>query len=358
MRRVSVAHAKPGMVLGRAVYDLRGQIVLDHGGTLTEENLALIVRSGTAEILVEDPRVADVPVGSLFPAYLEAKAVQALHVLLMPNLGAAGGVTAEHLIGVRPVVHQMAERLFPAVLGEPDLTGSSSLQGYDYVHPAKVAGLSMLIGRAAGFTKEEIRKLGIAAMLQNIGYLSLPPGILERAGPLAEDDWQHVRKHPEYGTKILANSGLDADVMSVIAQHHERWNGSGYPEGRKGDAISPLAQIIALGDTYHSLLSKRPHREALRPHEAVEFIVAYSGELFDPELTQFFARRIPQYPAGLGVRLSTGEMGIVSNPNAGHIARPIVRICLSADGRPVAQPYDLDLSERECMKKLIVEVLL
>ncbi len=166
-----------------------------------------------------------------------------------------------------------------------------------------------------------------------------------------------MRKHPQHATTLLANSGLDADVMSAIEQHHERWDGSGYPARRKGDEISPLAQIISLADTYHALLSKRPHRDPLRPHEAVEFVVAYSGELFDPELTQFFARKIPQYPAGLGVRLSTGETGIISNPNLGHIARPIVRICYER-GRPLGQPYDLNLADRDCMNKLIVEVLL
>ncbi len=112
-----------------------------------------------------------------------------------------------------------------------------------------------------------------------------------------------------------------------------------------------------MADTYHSLLSRRPHRQALRPQDAVEFIVAYSGELFDPELVQVFARQIPQYPAGLAVKLSSGEVGIVSNPNIGHIARPIVRIC-AENGENLKEPYDLDLSRPERMTKLITEVLL
>lgn len=357
MRRVSVAHSKPGMVLGRAVYDIRGNLVLNEGDRLTEDNVGLLTRSGTAEILIEDPRVADVPVGSLYSAYWEAKAVQALHVLLVLNEGVTEGLKSSDLIGLRPVVHNMVERLFPKILGDPDLSGLSTLQGYDYVHPVKVAGLSMLIGRVAGLSREEIHKLGMAAMLQNIGYLWLPQGTMEKAEPLTEDDWQHVRKHPENGAKILADSELDTDIITAIEQHHERWNGSGYPEGRKGGEISPLAQIIALSDTFHSLLSARPQRKAFRPHEAVEFVVAYSGDLFDPELVQFFARRIPQYPAGLAVKLSSGEVGIISDPNAGQIARPIIRICY-VNGSPVAAPFDLDLSQRECMNKMIVEVLL
>ena len=89
----------------------------------------------------------------------------------------------------------------------------------------------------------------------------------------------------------------------------------------------------------------------------MEFIVAYSGAMFDPKLAQIFARRVPQYPAGLGVKLSTGEVGIISDPNIGHIARPIVRICVE-NGEVVEKPFDLDLSLRECMDKLIVQVLL
>ena len=345
------------MVLGRAVYDTRGHLVLGERDRLTEESLGVLARSGSAEVLIEDPRVADVPVGSLFSAQLEAKAIQALHVLLVTHEGTTDGIGPQDLVAIQPWVHKMAQRLFPDILGDPELSGVASLRGYDYIHLVKVTGLSMLIGRLAGLGQEELVKLGMAAMLENVGYLSLPPELLEKSGTLTVDEWQHVQRHPKHSAAMLAGSGLDQDVIRAIEQHHERWSGSGYPEGRKGEEIALFARIIALADTYHALLSKRPQREAFKPHEAVEFIVAYSGESFDPELAQIFARRTPQYPAGLGVKLSTGEVGIISNPNAGHIARPVVRVCFE-NGSPVEPPYDLDLSERTCMNKIIVEVLL
>ena len=194
-------------------------------------------------------------------------------------------------------------------------------------------------------------------MLENIGYLSLPPEVMEKDGSLTEEEWQHIRRHPQESATMLAESGLEAEVITAVTQHHERWDGSGYPEGRKGEEISLFARIIALADTFHALLSKRPHRPAFKPHEAVEFIVAYSGAMFDPKLAQIFARRVPQYPAGLGVKLSTGEVGIISDPNIGHIARPIVRICVE-NGEVVEKPFDLDLSLRESMDKIIIQVLL
>ena len=357
MRRVSVGKAKAGMVLGRAVYDIQGHLLLAREDKLTEEGLGLLARSGSSEILIEDPRVADVLVGSLFSAQMEAKAIQGLRLLLVTHEGTTELIGSNDLIGIQPHVNAMMQRLSPDIMGDPDLSGFATLQGYDYVHPVKVAGLAMLIGRFAELGAEDLVKLGMAALLQNVGYLSLPPGILEKSGAYTENDWYDVRKHPHYSVQLLAKSGLDEDSLQAIAQHHERWSGAGYPEGREGDDISLFARIIALADTYHALLSKRPHRKAFKPHEAVEFIVAYSGDLFDPDLAQIFARKIPQYPAGLGVKLSTGETGIVSNPNAGHIARPIVRICFE-NGEPVREPYDLDLSDPRCMSKLIVKVLL
>ena len=284
MRRVSVAKAKAGMVLGRAVFDTRGRLVLGDGDKLTTKNLSLLARSGSAEILIEDPRVADTVVVSLFSAQWEAKAVQALHTLLVSQEGTTEGVTPGDILAVQPWLNKMVERLFPEVLGEPELSGSASVKGYDYIHPVKVAALAMLIGRYAELGQADLTKLSMAAMLENIGYLSLPPEVMEKDGSLTEEEWQHIRRHPQESATMLAESGLEAEVITAVTQHHERWDGSGYPEGRKGEEISLFARIIALADTFHALLSKRPHRPAFKPHEAVEFIVAYSGAMFDPKL--------------------------------------------------------------------------
>ncbi|MCH8815341.1 MAG: HD domain-containing protein [Chloroflexi bacterium] len=210
---------------------------------------------------------------------------------------------------------------------------------------------------------EAVVETGNAAVLMNIGYLALPPGTLDvddfslTQGVATGENMQQIRKHPDEAVAMLANSGLDVGVVRAIREHHERWNGSGYPHGRKGDEISLTGQIVAIADVYHSLVSARSDRPAYKPHEAIEFIVAYSGELFSPALAQVFARRIPQYPAGVGVKLNTGEVAIVSNPNVGHIARPTVRIC-AKEGKAVKKPYDLDLSLAENMRILITEVLL
>jgi HD-GYP domain-containing protein (c-di-GMP phosphodiesterase class II) len=345
------------MVLGRAVYDIRGQLVLADGEKLTKDSLGLLARSGTAEILVEDPRVADVLVGSLYSARTEAKAIQALRLLMTSIEGRTEGISEAEILGIYPQVSEMAKRLIPEIAGEPEVSGPLTLQGYDYIHAVKVAGVAMLLGRYSDMGRDELVELGIAAMLSNVGYAALPPGILDEPQPLSESEEAALHTHPVEGAKLLINSGLSDLALRGIEQHHERWDGSGYPEGRKGDEISLYAQIIAVADTYHALLSKRPHRKPFKPHEAVEFVIAFAGQLFEPTLIHHFARRMPQYPSGLGVKLSTGEIGIISDPNAGHIARPIVRICFQ-NGEALKEPYDLDLSDEKTMNKIITEVLL
>jgi HD-GYP domain-containing protein (c-di-GMP phosphodiesterase class II) len=194
-------------------------------------------------------------------------------------------------------------------------------------------------------------------MLQNIGYLALPRGILDKPGALSPDEERHLREHPTLGAKMLAKSGLHADVIRAIEEHHERPDGSGYPEGRKGDQICLFARVISMADTYHSLLCRRAHRGPVKIDKAGKFVAACGGELFDPQLAAIFARSIPQYPVGLPVKLNSGEIGIVCDSNAEHVARPVVRICIQY-GVPVRIPYDLDLSDSRQKDKLIAEVLL
>ncbi len=149
---------------------------------------------------------------------------------------------------------------------------------------------------------------------------------------------------------------FEPEVIRAVLEHHERWDGSGYPQRLKGEEISPYARLIAIADTYYELVSRRPDRPAYMPHEAVEFILAYSGELFDPELVQMFARVVPLYPTGTTVELSTGELGIISNANLGHIGRPVVRICFDAKSRIVRRPYDINLAEAQYQRRLIIAV--
>ena len=182
--------------------------------------------------------------------------------------------------------------------------------------------------------------------------------MMDEPTSLTAIETHEVHQHCQYGYQILNEYASVAPVITqTIFEHHERWDGSGYPRGLKGSDISPYARILAITDTYYALVSRRPHRQIYWPHEAIEFIMAYSGELFNPELARLFTKLVPLYPTGVMVKLNTGETGIISDPRPGFIGRPTVRICSDKHLEELAKPYDMDLTESEHQHRLVTDVV-
>ena len=342
------------MVLARPVYDNGGFLLIHVGEKLDQEHLNSLSIYGIGDLIIQDSRVGDITVQSLVAPELEAAVIQSLRQLITESMGSSI-IEDELLKQVETSVYAMVRASFPEVVGEANSNGCLSLQDYQYAQPARVATLAMLIGRKAGYDVFDLTKMGLASLLMNIGYVLVPKGALENPNSLMEKIRQDIPRHPQRGAEILrVYQHLGNDVVDAVEQHHERWDGTGFPARLRGEEISPFARIIAIADTYYELVSIQADRPAYMPHEAAEFILAYSGELFDPEFVKVFSRLIPLYSTGTTVKLNGGAIGIVSNSNLGHIARPVVRICY--DGRHLRRPFDINLSEKEHQDQLIVEV--
>ncbi|MEE8419716.1 MAG: HD domain-containing phosphohydrolase, partial [Dehalococcoidales bacterium] len=344
MRRISVQYAQPGMVLSMDVYDSYGNVVLPQGTRLTFDNVSAIGRMGGGELFFEDRRVDDVPVTPLMPARLEGDAARRLYALQNETEAALRNVTGNPVINSTPAekaIYSMVEQYFPVVIGEANATGCYSLQDYNCIHPVQVASLSMLMGKKLGYKQAQLSELGMAALIENIGYLALPAGMMEEPTSLTKIEEHEVHQHSQYGYQILNDySNISSEIIMIVLDHHERWDGSGYPRGIKGESIPVFSRILAITDTYYALVSRRPHRQSYLPHEAIEFIMAYSGELFDPDMVRLFTKLIPLYPTGIMVNLNTGERGIISNAMLGAVGRPIVRICYDKDLQEITKPFD------------------
>jgi HD-GYP domain-containing protein (c-di-GMP phosphodiesterase class II) len=199
--------------------------------------------------------------------------------------------------------------------------------------------------------------LGMGALLKDISNIFLPDGILGES-VLSDDESRLVREHPGRSYEMLTQySEIKEGIANVVLQHHEQWSGNGYPRGLKGNQISKYAQIIALADVFSDLLVEHPGKQKCMTHEAIEYVMAASGDQFDPDLVESFVRKIPAYPNGLTVKLNSGEIGIVSDPNLGYIARPIVRITFELERGNLKKPYDMNLAKSEYQRKLISKVL-
>jgi len=358
MRRISMKYARPGMILGYPVFDPYGEKLLDTGVRLDEHNLKTLARMKISELFIQDNRVSDIVALPIIPPEIEGRASAALRQLMIETR-IRGRLTIEGIRNISSVVNAMIEHLSFSPMGEPSVAGILSREDFIYVQPVKTAILSLIVAHKLKWDKSQLASLGIAAMLKDIGYAELPEEILHKPGELTKDDLARIREHPTRGHKLLQQfNGKNTTVATAIMQHHERWNGSGYPLGLRGTRISPLAQLLAIADSYTELISVSPGKNKIyMPHEAIEFIMAFSGEYFNPQLVDAFVRQIPCYPAGLTVELNTKEVGIISDSRCGFIGRPVVRICYRPGEGILEKPYDVDLSKPEFQSKFVVKIL-
>lgn len=346
------------MVLGYPVYDNYGTKLLHAHTKLDEDCLKVLLDNVVTEIFVEDSRVADIPVAPLISPELEGRAARALRRLHTENSGRMN-ISDKHVYDISTAANAMAEELTLTSVGEVTVASIAAQEDYIYVQPVKTALISMALGQALGYRMSDLANLGMASLFKDIGYLIIPREILQKPDSLTDEELSKLQQHPKYSYNLLRqHSSCSGEIATSVLQHHEQWNGSGYPLGLKGASISRFAQIISIADKYTALLSKRPgNKKVYMPHDAIEYIMAYSGEYFSPELVELFVRRVACYCSGLTVKLNTGEIGIVSDAKLGFVGRPIVRICIDADAVPVKKPYDIDLSKADFQRKLIVEIL-
>ncbi len=365
MRRIGTKHARLGMVLTRPVFDNRGYLLIEEGAEMNREGLTILSSRGVPEIFIEDSRTPDVVVKPIIAPELESASVQALNVLIT-QVKKTGEVEDSILQALQQALNSMVREMFPAVLGEANASGCYTLEEYDFLHPTRVACLSMLIGRRLESGILDTANIGMTALIMDLGKVldsekaeadwSTPPPSDEPSSDDPKDD-EADREHPGQTAEFLMKSKrFDPETLEGILHHHERWDGSGFPKGLAREQISPFARIIAIADTFYELVSVRPDRPAYMPHEAVEYILAYTGELFDPTLVDLFTKIVPLYPTGITVRLNTGETGVVADANAGYLGRPVVRVCSHGEGNTVRRPYDINLISPQHQNQLVVEV--
>lgn len=353
MRRITVKHIQPGMITEQPVYDNWGHLLLNKDSQFTPQLVGEIKNKGVTEVFIRDPRVNDVIITPLISPLAEGALAKVFQWLVKDN-SSKMTFSDGHLERVKATILEMVAETAKKT-GDINVTTGIAPKDYMYLQPVKTAELSMAMGKALKLPPNELVILGMAAILKDA---CLPVDIINSVDCLAEEVSIQMRDHPGKGYKALSRHRSTIGAIALaVGQHHETWSGKGFPMAIKGTEISRDARIIAIADVYVDLLSERPGRGKFMPHEAIEYIMANGGDRFDPQLVEIFVRHIPSYPAGLTVQLNTGEIGIVSNPKLGFVARPIVRICSRPNEGELQKPVDMDLSKAEFQRMLITKVL-
>ena len=245
------------------------------------------------------------------------------------------------------VATELVNHMTKFVLRSPDLVihliSDQGTHEDSYSHPLNVSVLALLLARALKLPSERAQLLGTAALFHDIGLARVPSGIVRSAGPLSKPERTLREQHCFFGLEMARAAGFPNPMVDVIYQHHELFDGSGYPDKLAGEAIDRLARIVSLVNAFENACNPPHASDALTPHEALARMFGPWRQRFDPALLQHFIHIMGVYPAGSVVRLSNGSVAMVIAVKPAHPLRPTV-VVYEPDV-PRQESILLDLSE-------------
>ncbi len=210
---------------------------------------------------------------------------------------------------------------------------------YTFTHCVNVGVLSLALAAALGTPREALRDTGVAGMLHDIGKIRIDKQILNKPGKLAAAEFEQVKKHSEFGAKIVEKmEGLSDDIVQAVLGHHIHFNRNGYPEWARELPFSEMTDIIAVSDTYDAVTTLRPYMRPQSPKAAVDIMRRLSGTKLNGALVEKFVTMMGEYPVGSLVRLDNNELAVVFRSNPEERTRPTVKVIIDCDGNLLAQP--------------------
>lgn len=248
---------------------------------------------------------------------------------------------------VNRVVSHMVDSIFRNRDALSSLTRLKGYDAYTFVHSINVCVLCLTLGRQIGFTREEMEVLGTGALLHDAGKILIPNHILNKPGRLTEDEFVIMKKHAELSVEVLEEAeGIPLEAKQVAHEHHERFNGKGYPRGLAGNEISRFGQVAAIVDVYDAMTSDRVYQKGIPAHEGVKKIYDLGAAHFNPAYLDSFIRCMGIYPIGTLVELDTGELAIVITTNKDKLLRPEVIVVARNAQQRLLSPLKADLTEK------------
>ncbi|MEX2360757.1 MAG: HD-GYP domain-containing protein [Gammaproteobacteria bacterium] len=213
------------------------------------------------------------------------------------------------------------------------LTSLKNVHEYTAQHCINVSVLSIVFGKHLGFTEDQLKLIGLGALLHDVGKMNTPPEILNKPGKLTPDEFEVIKRHPVDGYETMLGTGNVPDQsLQIIKYHHERLSGRGYPDGLKGDQISTAVLMVAIADVYDAMTSERVYHQGMPAHDALKALYQIAPGEFGKKLMEEFIRCIGVYPVGSVVELFSGDIGIVMSVDPENKLRPLVMLVRDHDG--------------------------
>ena len=326
----------PGLVVAQDILNKYDTVIIAAGLKLTDVHINTLMQMDVDYVFVEEPtKATPLPSSTIqaIPEKLEKTQKRQKHIFNL-TVEYYKKIYADARNG-KPIyyaeVYQLIGELVQEFYKHDDilrlLERIESEEEYEHVHGTSVCILSVLIGKWMKLDQQLIYKLAIAAYLSDIGKAKVSQNILRKTEELNEFERVQAKRHVDYSKYVLSFSGtFDEEVIQAVATHHERLNGSGYPDQKNKDNISQMSRIIAVADTFHALISKRPYREAYTVFEATEILWKLAYKELDPTVAERLVKFITAYFVGHKVILSDGRVGEIILINPYDRFKPLVKV--------------------------------
>lgn len=244
---------------------------------------------------------------------------------------------------------QLVSECVTSILANPNamfwLSRIKDSDEYTSEHCLRVSIMCIAFGQLLGFSPEELETIGMCGLLHDVGKMKVPQEILNKPGPLTDDEFKVMKEHTVLGYIFLKqHGGVDEVVCDVAHAHHERVDGKGYPQRLESERIGLYPKIIGIIDAYDAITSDRTFRDGLAPLEALGILFKERGTHFDTELVEKFIQMVGIYPPGSLVEMTNGETGIVLAANPDQKLKPKIEIILDTKGN-FRRPIVIDLTK-------------
>ena len=244
-------------------------------------------------------------------------------------------------------IRECTGELVESMIRNPDaaflLSQLKDMDSFTYTHSVDASILSILFGRHMGLTVSELNALALAVLFLDIGKTKLPKAMLEKQTKLVRAEIMLLRKHVQFSLAILGAAGIGKESLIIVANHHERFDGRGYPKRKQESEIPVFAKMASIVDFYDAITHNRPYRKALSTGRAINALYERRGLQFQSELIEEFIQCLGIYPTGSLVLLNTGEVGIVVSQNQVRRLRPKILIVRDELKKEVITPFTRDL---------------
>ncbi|GAB3260938.1 HD-GYP domain-containing protein [Chitinimonas naiadis] len=374
IKRISSAELRVGMYIHDLAADWSQHPFMRSAFPVkTDKEIETILGCGIPEVYIDTERGLDVPdaptqeeVQSALQAEMiaiaESEPAPRIRISTVEEMGRAKAIKNQAANLVRSVMADVRlgnavnmEAVEPVVAGitESILRNSGALIGlmhikdkddYTFLHSVSVCTFLVAFCRSAGLDPETTRQAGLGGLLHDTGKALVPDAILNKPGRLTDEEFDIVRRHPRDGYDILLKTpGIGEIPLDITLHHHERVDGSGYPDKLPGEQISTLAKMAAIVDVYDAITADRVYHKGMPPTDALRKLFEWSKFHFDPTLVKAFMRCVGIYPVGTLVLLESGRLGIVTEHNEESLLQPKIKVIFDTK-KGYLTPSEVDLA--------------